>query len=193
MDILLPGRRPNLNRWRDRPFSPGSEHGPCVSSAVDVYERVIGSESPGAPAEDGPFRRVAAAILRYDVFPRSIVTPVLAREPVQLGDLVGAVSPLGFGLRMFFVSRVIDAFDGEVEGLWRTGFTYRTLRGHPELGEETFCVEKDLATGDVKVRLSSWSEPGNWLTKTIPKRSRRLQVWGNQRALDRLERVAHGE
>ena len=47
--------------------------------------------------------------------------------------------------------RVIACFDEEREGVWVTGFTYRTLVGHPELGEETFSVEKDLETGLVMV------------------------------------------
>lgn len=188
--FLLPGQEPNLERWRSRPFWLAAERGPTPDSAHDVYERVVANEPPGPPDYDGPYSRAAAAILRYDVFPRRILRPVLAREPIALGDTVGGVSPFALGMRIFFASRVIDAFDGERDGLWRTGFTYRTLEGHPELGEETFAVEKDVASGLVRVRLSSWSQPGNWFARLFASRARRVQVYANQRALDRLERIA---
>jgi uncharacterized protein (UPF0548 family) len=125
------------------------------------------------------------------VFPRRILVPVLEREPIQLGDTVGGIAPFALGIRIFFASRVIAAFTGERDGVHRTGFTYRTLSGHPELGEETFAVEKDLASGVVRVRLSSWSQPGNWFARLFAARTRRVQVRANKRALERLEGIAN--
>jgi uncharacterized protein (UPF0548 family) len=190
VDFLLFGQQPNLNRWLARPFSTGAKRGRTAKSAQDVYERVVAEEGPGVPADAGPHSRVAAAILRYDVFPRRILRPELSHEPIGLGDVVGGVSPFAPGIRIFFASRVVDRFDGELNGVWRTGFTYRTLQGHPEHGEETFSVDKDVATGVVRVRLSSWSQPGNWFTRAFASRARRVQVYANKRALDRLEHVA---
>jgi hypothetical protein len=131
VDFLLFGQQPNLNRWRERPFSTGAERGPTAKSAQDVYERVVAEEGPGVPADAGPYSRVAAAILRYDVFPRRILRPELAHDLIGLGDVVGGVSPFAPGIRIFFASRVVDLFDDELNGVWRTGFTYRTLQGHP--------------------------------------------------------------
>ena len=58
--------------------------------------------------------------------------------------------------------------DKRIDGVWHTGFKYRTLTGHPELGEETFSVEKDLATGSVVAALRSWSRAGGWTLWTTP-------------------------
>ena len=86
--------------------------------------------------------------------------------------------------------RATASFDGPAGGVWRAGFTFRTLRGHPELGEETFFVEKDAATGAVRVSLRSWSRPGLWLTRLVSPYARRVQVRACHAALDHLERTA---
>jgi len=81
------------------------------------------------------------------------------RRPVEAGDTVGARHLLSLGFSLFFASRVIETFDEPEERRWRTGFKYRTLVGHPTLGEETFCVEKDMASGEVRVALHTGLVP----------------------------------
>jgi uncharacterized protein (UPF0548 family) len=73
---------------------------------------------------------------------------------------------------------------------WRTGFTYRTLVGHPELGEETFSAEKELESGRVRASLRAWSRPGTALARAFAPIARRLQLHASARALDHLERLA---
>ena len=92
-------------------------------------------------------------------------------------------------VRLFFAARVVDVFDAASDGWWRSGFTYRTLVGHPELGEETFAVEKEVATGRVRVALRSWSRPGTWLARAFAPVVRRLQVGASERALEYLATV----
>jgi len=72
---------------------------------------------------------------------------------------------------------------------WRAGFTYQTLEGHPELGEETFSVEKDEASGRVSVALRSWSRPGAWLISLVYPYARRCQLRAGRAALDHLEQM----
>jgi hypothetical protein len=164
MDLLLPGQRERLERWAGRGFSAGSERGPGPRDLRLAFERDVGDEPPGPPEPDGPHARVARAISAYDVFPTSIVGGVLARRPVAPGDTVGISYRVLGGVRLFFAARVVACVDGAHAGVWRTGFTYRTLAGHPELGEEDFLVEKELTSGRVRVALRSWSRAGTWLT-----------------------------
>ena len=82
------------------------------------------------------------------------------------------------------------SFDGPADGVCRAGFTFRTLQGHPELGEETFFVEKDRASGAVRAGLRSWSRPGLWLTRLMSWFARRVQVRASRAALDHLEQTA---
>ncbi len=88
------------------------------------------------------------------------------------------------------VQRPPERFDGEEGGVWRTGFSFRTVAGHPMLGEETFCVEKDLGTGTVTVVLQSWSRPGSWLTRRGLWVLRWVQTRASRAALDHLQRLA---
>ena len=180
----------SLDGWASRGFPPAVERGPGASDRQDVYERVVATEPPGPPIENGPHRRAAAAILGYDIFPASIGRGVIVRNPVEVGDTVGLRYRLGLGVEMFFASRVIARFDEQRGDTWHTGFTYRTLAGHPELGEETFSAEKNLTTGDVMVALRSWSRPGILLTKLTAPFARRAQRFGSRAAIEHLKTIA---
>ncbi|RVW03367.1 DUF1990 domain-containing protein [Rhodococcus spongiicola] len=46
----------------------------------------------------------------------------------------------------------------------RRGFAYGTLSGHPESGEERFCVERG-ADGAVQATITAFSRPGRWFTR----------------------------
>ncbi|MEV4612676.1 DUF1990 domain-containing protein [Kitasatospora sp. NPDC049258] len=46
----------------------------------------------------------------------------------------------------------------------RIGFSYGTLAGHPECGEEAFVVELDQALG-VWFSVTAFSRPGRWYTR----------------------------
>jgi hypothetical protein len=115
---------------------------------------------------------------------------VLRRAPIEAGHTYGICYHLLPGVDLFFGGRATASFDGPAGCVWRAGFTFGTLWGHPELGEETFFVEKDLATGAVRVGLRSWSRPGLWLTRLLSPFTRWVQVRASYAALDHLERTA---
>jgi uncharacterized protein (UPF0548 family) len=188
--FLLPGQEPDLSTWAARDVPPAVLAGPRADDDRDRHARVVAREPPGDPLPDGPFRRAAAAISQYRIFSPRLITPVLARTPVGVGDTVGLTYRLLPGLRMFVACRIIGVFDRPMDTGWRAGFTYRTLAGHAELGEETFAVEKDRATGDVTVSLTSWSRPGHWLTRVGYWYARWCQRHAGRGALDQLEAVA---
>lgn len=182
---------PRLERWEERPYSSGVERGPVPSDHRDRHERIIAWEEPGPPGAVA--HRLATAILAFDVFPPALVTPIVRRRPVQVGDAVGVCYHVVAGLDLFFASRVIARFDETRGTLWRCGFIYRTLTGHPECGEEEFCVEKDTTTGRVLVALRSWSRPGLWLVRAGQPLLRPLQIAAGRAALDHLEALARAE
>lgn len=179
----------DLTPWQQRSFSAEVELGPRPDDKRDNHERVVAWEEPGPPQIVA--RRLADAILRFDVFPPNLASGVLARAPVQVGDTVGIRYHFLPGLDLFFAARVTDRFEHEADGQWRCGFTYRTLQGHPECGEETFVVEKDLATGKITAALRSWSRPGFWLAALAYPITRPLQLRAGRSALDHLEQLAN--
>jgi uncharacterized protein (UPF0548 family) len=188
--FMLTRRRPSLANWDTRPFAGGRGAEPQGNERRAALERIIAKESPGPPEKDGPFRRASAAIMRYDIFPRRLVTGVLQREAVEVGDTVGTCYHFLPGIDLFFASRVIACFDAGVNGTWRCGFTYRTLAGHPVIGAESFSVEKDMATGRIIVALRSWSRPGILLAHLTRPLMRWLQCRAGRAALDHLQSIA---
>jgi uncharacterized protein (UPF0548 family) len=184
------GRPPRLGDWERRPIHPAIAGGPGARDYHDVHERVIAQETPGVPEADGSFRRVAAAICRYDIFPPAMVEPVLRRAPVEAGDTVGIRYHCLPGIDLFFAARVTACFDRRDGDRWRTGFTYQTLKGHPELGEETFQVIKELDRGTISASLRSWSRPGLWLSWLALPYTRRCQIKAGRAALDHLQAIA---
>jgi hypothetical protein len=184
------GQKPDLTALESLPFTPGVEAGPLPGNRQDSYERVIAREAPGAPEPGGPFDTVAHAIFGYEVFPPRLLGGVLRRNPVQVGDTYGICYHVLPGIDLFFGGRVTAVFRAEADGVWRAGFTFRTLLGHPELGEETFWVAKDQATGTVRAGLRSWSRPGVWLTRLGKPYTRWMQVRACHAALDNLQQKA---
>jgi hypothetical protein len=184
------GQRPSLNEWVSRPITPAVAAGPQPGDNRDVHERVVAQEAPGPPESDGAFGELTKTIRAYRIFPESMVERVLGREPVEIGDTVCACYNVFPGIDLLFASRVSAVFDDRDGDHWRAGFTYQTLVGHPELGEETFSVEKDDATGRITVALRSWSRPGAWLTWLAYPFARRGQVRAGRAALDHLESLA---
>jgi uncharacterized protein (UPF0548 family) len=191
------GQRPDLAALDPLPLTPGVGAGPAPGDYQDSYDRVMATEAPGPPEPDGPFEALARAILGYEVFPSSLVSGVLLRNPVQVCDTYGICYHILPGIDLFFAGRVVAVFRDEADGVCRAGFTFRTVVGHPELGEETFWVEKDQATGVVRAGLRSWSRPGLWLTWLGRPLVRRIQVRACHAALENLRhrallRTKHG-
>ena len=58
---------PDLARWERGRFSAAVDEGPRSHDNQDHHERVIGWEASGSPENHGIARRVADAILRFDV------------------------------------------------------------------------------------------------------------------------------
>lgn len=61
-----------------------------------------------------------------------------------------------------------------VDGPDQTGFGYGTLPGHPEQGEESFTVERNIA-GDVWFVVRAFSRPATWFARLGAPITRRIQ------------------
>ncbi len=193
MQWLWLSAAPDLVGWENALFSAGIDQGPGVGDHRDHHQRIVAIDAPGPPIPSSAARRLANAILRFDVFPPHLAAGVLRRRPVEMGDTVGLRYHFMPGLDLFFAARVIDRFEAINDQQWRCGFTYRTLQGHPACGEETFVVEKDLASGRVTAALRSWSRPGMLIATLTYPLMRRFQLRAGQAALDHLQTIAYPE
>ena len=181
---------PDLSELERQPVSAGLENGPGKNDRRIEDRRVLTRETPGQPVPNGPFYRVAQAILAYDIFPSWLVHGVLRRTPLEAGDTFGMLFPIAPGVGAFFGGRVTRRFDGEHDGLWRAGFSLRTVVGHPMVGEETFYVEKDLASGTITAAIESWSRPSDWLPRLAVGPLRWMQTRACNAAFEHLRRIA---
>ena len=190
MNFLLPWQKPDLARWSYRSVHPLAPRGQVPDPFHDRLEVTLAMERPGEPEPDGAFARLEQSVLAYRVFGRDIGEPVLQRVPVQPGDTIGLTYRFFGIVRLFFASRVAEVFVREpVDGGWRSGFTYQTLEGHPELGEEIFEIRKD-ERGAVTFRIEAWSRPNLWYVKLFTPWARTIQKAAAQSAAGNLSQVA---
>ncbi len=180
------GQRPDLKGCERWPLSVSVEAGPQPGDRIGRAERLMGHERSGLPEPGGLYPRLARAIRGYDIFPPRLLTGVLRRTPVELGDTFGSCFHVLPGIDLFFAGRVTHVFDEFIDGCWRAGFVFQTVQGHPAIGEEKFQVEKDAETGAVRVRIESWSRPALGITRAFRPFMRRLQTWAVNAALDYL-------
>ena len=129
---------PDLARWEQYPFSVNVEQGPRPRDNQDNHERVVLHEPPGPPCEDA--RRLGDAILRFDVFPPTMLTPVLRRTPIELGDTVGLRYRFVPSVDLFFAARVNDeagtAPDQQITRVFRIALGRR-----PSITEMEWCQD----------------------------------------------------
>lgn len=191
MEILIPllGDEPVPGLWESR--QPSREvRGAADGVHVDCHERRFPGEEPGPPVPGGPFLQAAAAVMRYEAFPPTELRTMVERTPVEVGDTLRGRYRLLPGVDVMFAARVVDVFDTMEDGVQKKGFTYQTLAGHPIHGAETFCVEKNLATGEVLVRIAARSCAATWLCSLARPIVRRLQLRAGRRGVEHLEEVA---
>ncbi|CAN5666681.1 DUF1990 domain-containing protein [soil metagenome] len=130
---------------------------------VDRHHALLTVEPAGEPVSNGAFESVCDCLRRYK-FPDPKLISV-AFDPSS--DLRGrnilmhahfAGFTFTFGVR---VTGVIDEVRvnqaGHEARVW--GYSYRTLKGHFEIGEITFEVSKDLVTGVIEFEINSYSRP----------------------------------
>ncbi|RUP33773.1 MAG: DUF1990 domain-containing protein [Mycolicibacterium sp.] len=88
-------------------------------------------------------------------------------------DMLGRLGPVPVPCRVVYV---VDEPD-------RRGFAYGTLPGHPESGEELFCVRYDTATDAVYAEISAFSRPALWWSRLGAPVARLAQRFIGQRYL----------
>ena len=125
------------------------------------------------------FSKASRDLMHWEIQRRSGLT-VKANEPVTVDEIVWmglAVGPVKVGFRC----RVVDVIDEPR----RKGFSYGTLRGHPEAGEEAFTVVwQDDDT--VELQVVAFSKPAAWWARIGGPAGKVVQKWMTDRYLKAL-------
>lgn len=103
--------------------------------------------------------------------------------PLRMGTVVLMRWGLGV-VSLRLPCRVLDVVDEPR----RRGFTYGTLAGHPESGEERFLLEH-LRDERIQLTISAYSRPTSTLARLAGPVSRAAQVFMTQRYLHALDRL----
>ncbi|WP_433613416.1 DUF1990 domain-containing protein [Prescottella agglutinans] len=119
------------------------------------------------------FLAASDALMRWDVHRRAGLR-VAAESPVAVPGTTVELRWFGFMIPCRVVY-VIDKAD-------RRGFAYGTLSGHPESGEERFCVER-APDGSVRATITAFSRPGRWFTRIGDPAARVVQRYMTRRYL----------
>jgi uncharacterized protein (UPF0548 family) len=159
-----------------RAFLERKAHAPA--SFVPAGGPGRGPDGPAPPGFDVDRRRLrlgegehcfaaaCEAVRRWRQFDLGWVTLEPANAPLEIGTMVATRTRL-CGLWWLNACRVVAVEDGATAGeggVRNFGFTYATLEGHVERGEERFRVEID-GDGTVWYELAAVSRPGHWLTR----------------------------
>jgi len=139
---------------------------------LDRWSRTLG-------ASDEIFRSATQALRAWQVH-RGAGLIVYDNGPPAAGAVVAMAAPLPLGF-IDVVCRVV-AFDDEPH---RFGFTYGTLRVHPEQGEESFTVVRH-EDESVVFEIVAASRPRHVLARACPRLARRLQRSATTRYLDAM-------
>lgn len=129
------------------------------------------------------FEEAAPDLFAWRVHERAGLTISAGNIPLLLGTVV----VMRWGWRraaLRIPCRVVDV----IEEPRRRGFSYGTLPGHPESGEEQFLLELG-DDGRVRFTISAYSRPASLLAKLSGPAGRAAQSFMTKRYLDALDRL----
>lgn len=187
MKLLWPGRTLGLDVVAAGLEALEVKSGPTPDDCQDDYFCDLALERVGEPESDGVFERTERAIMAYRICPPTLLVGSLPHQTIRIGDTLALRMNLPFGFGLGFGTRIQSAGRFGRDGWLCSGFSYTTLKGHPELGEAWFWVEKEWESGRVRIHLKSWSRPGNLMARIARPIARRMQIRANRLALDHLE------
>jgi uncharacterized protein (UPF0548 family) len=166
-----------MAEWSRLPASSGLG-GPsrAITDRYTVTVRPRPGESPHLT-----FARLRERLMVYDIYPRvALLFAIDPCGPVVSGATIVQRVQFGFGAIEAGV-RVLRVWDSPGEA----GFTYVTLRGHPERGVESFGLQLQ-PDGRVRLRIEARSRPGHPLTAIGLPVARAVQLALTQAAVRRL-------
>jgi uncharacterized protein (UPF0548 family) len=107
-------------------------------------------------------------LFAYDIFPSHIMSFAAEWQhqgrTMQEGDVIvqqAFLPPLLLSIKCVFAVRVLQIFREPT----KVGFSYGTLRGHPEMGRSEFVFA--LRDGVIRATIHTYSSPGILLTRLV--------------------------
>lgn len=138
---------------------------------------------------DATYSAACQALREWKMFPAAWTHIVPHRPPIEVGQAVAVVARV-FGLWWLNACRIVAVID-ERQSHRRFGFTYSTLPGHVEMGEETFVIEWD-GNDDVWYEIHAISRPNYWAVKLAYPLARWMQHRFRQDSQRSMQQATEG-
>jgi uncharacterized protein (UPF0548 family) len=141
------------------------------------------------------FDAACELVARGEFYPPEMLPLFALRRPFQPDDVVLNVYRVSLAPVPWLVmpTRILNLFDEVVDSpegrIHRSGFTYGTLEGHAECGEERFAVEWEEATDCVSFSIVAVSRPASWFVWLGVPFARREQARFRRLASHRLTQL----
>ncbi|MET0552375.1 MAG: DUF1990 domain-containing protein [Vicinamibacteria bacterium] len=165
------------------------EASPCSTSNADARLGTFRRSSidlavPSWLSSDEVWDRAVTELRRYEIFPPERMRFSICTSDHRVAENATIVQQVTFGpVALVTAVRVTNLFDSSSDTERRSGFTYATLKGHPERGTATFQIVHDLETASLKFVIETWSRPGTWLARIGGPVTRAIQRRMTQQAL----------
>lgn len=123
------------------------------------FKRDAGSRLLGTGEE--AWLAAVESFKRWRFMPASVVE-VIPPDTIERGEVAGVLIQ-AFGVWSLNPARIIEVHDSEDEMSRAFGFTYGTVKGHMEKGEERFLLKWDLQSDEVWYHIDAVSRPNHVL------------------------------
>ncbi|MFK7818608.1 MAG: DUF1990 family protein [Planctomycetaceae bacterium] len=124
---------------------------------------------------EAAFESACDGIRSWTNFPKTMVSMVRLSDAIEVGTTVAVVC-YAAGVWTANPARILATHDEVCGDVRKFGFTYGTLAGHVERGEERFCIEWDLASDQVTYRIIAVSRPSHPFCWIAYPYARRMQA-----------------
>lgn len=163
-------------------LEPSASRADAGRGVLDRYS--VDLEPASGLTREAVLARAIDALQRYRIFPPERMRAAVCTPDRRIAPGATIVQRLFIGsMGLETAVRVVDQFDVETGAARRVGFTYATLRGHPERGIATFAVNRHAPSGALTFTIESWSRSGHWLTLAGRPLSRWMQKVFTREAL----------
>jgi uncharacterized protein (UPF0548 family) len=174
--ITWPGTPADCAAWSVHRLSVDPS---AVDGVTDSYRIDLATD---AAEPGGVFGRAVDRLLRYDIFPPTLMRARVCTPDGRIAPDAVVVQRVRVGLPILESAvRVVDVWHHQAPGSEEAGFAYATLEDHPERGVSRFRVVRDGSS--IRFEIEAISRPGSALTTIARPIARRVQQSATRAAL----------
>lgn len=173
------------DRWKTSATTDSLEG---TEGVVDHYSRDV--DLPPGQDADAVFRLLEERLLSYEIFPLRLMRAEVCSEDGRIHEGTTIVQHVALGpIPLEAAVRVVRVWHSREGDAEEVGFTYATVKGHPERGISTFRIRRSNQD-HITFLIDARSTPGSLLTRLTRPFARRFQRRATEAALSHFTAVS---